>query len=92
MLFMIDYFREYGGMTSAVTLMFEAEERLGVGFSSAFCNVAAAADLEGLAFWRPLRLEFSGAGLEASGFAAWLYLGFLSSGLTISSSILPEGL
>ena len=88
---MIDYFIMYGGMTSAVTLMFEGEERLGVGFSSDFCDVASAADLDCLAFWRPLRLEFSGAVLVASGFAAWFYLGFLSSGLTISSSILPEG-
>ena len=70
MLFMSVYFIEYGGITSAVILMFEGEERVGVGVSSDFCEVAAAADLDCLAFWRPLRLEVSGAVLVASGFAA----------------------
>ena len=50
--------------------MLAPEERLGVGFSSDFCYVAAAANLADFAFWRPLRLESSGAALAGSGFAA----------------------
>ena len=61
MLLMRDFLIAKGGTTSAVTLMLEPDERTGLGLSS-----DCAADLADLAFWRPLRLELSGAALAAA--------------------------